>query len=118
MSGFSSIANGNGAACATGGLPSSLPHSIFRSSAERAAYESIISGSSEKEFRIKRVKVEIFDLSDPRQVRKYEKLWKGLLERSSRMEVIVDSHKDLVKRPDGSSYWMKYVEYVEFGKLN
>ena len=30
------------------------------------------------------------------------------------MEVFVESQKDLVKRPDGTSYWMKYVEYVEY----
>ena len=62
-----------------------------------------------------RVRVETFDLSDPARVEAYERLWKELLEKSGRMEVAVDSRKDLVHRADGTSYWLKYVEYVEFG---
>ena len=66
-------------------------------------------------YRVRKVKVEIFDLSDKKDVKAYEKLWAELLEKASRMEVVIDHHKDLVHRPDGTSYWMKYVEYVEFG---
>lgn len=66
-------------------------------------------------FKVRRVKVETFDLSDPERVRAYESLWAELLEKSGRMEVVVDSRKDLVHRADGTSYWLKYVEYVEFG---
>jgi hypothetical protein len=32
----------------------------------------------------------------------------------SKGQVVVETSKDLVHRPDGTSYWMKYVEYVEF----
>lgn len=67
------------------------------------------------DLKIKKVKVEIFDLSDKSQVDKYEKLWAELLIKSAKMEVVVDSRKDLVRRADGTSFWMKYVEYVEFG---
>ena len=87
---------------------------VFKSAAEKESYDRIINGKGRPELVVKRVKVEIFDLSDAKQVRKYEKLWKTLLDKASRMEVVVDTHKDLVRRPDGTSYWMKYVEYVEF----
>lgn len=95
------------------------PESLFSSSAEKAAYQRMIdnaTGSKSAEaVKIKKVCVRIFDLSDSKQVKAYEKLWSELLEKASRMEVIVDHHKDLVQRKDGTSYWMKYVEYVEFG---
>lgn len=64
--------------------------------------------------KISRVKVEIFDLSDKKQRKAYEKLWARLLVKVSKMEAVVESSKDLVRRSDGTSYWMKYVEYVEF----
>lgn len=115
MSGFSGIA-----------LPGRLPtdgggreidaSSLFRSASEKAAYKRLIdSGRPGQELRIAKVKVEIFDLSDPKQVRRYEKLWASLLPKVSVGSVVVDHHKDLVRRADGTSYWMKYVEYVEFG---
>lgn len=68
--------------------------------------------------KVKKVKVEIFDLSDRKQVEAYESLWAMLLEKTAKMEVVVESHKDLVHRSDGTSYWMKYVEYVEFGEAD
>jgi hypothetical protein len=96
--------------------------SLFSSSAEKAAYQKLIDnatgGKSAEAVKIKNVCVKIFDLSDSKQVRAYEKLWSELLEKASRMEVIVDHHKDLVQRKDGTSYWMKYVEYVEFGSYD
>lgn len=92
------------------------PESLFSSSAEKADYQKLIDGSGTgAELKIKKVKVEIFDLSDTEQIKTYEKLWTELLEKASRMEVVVESRKDLVQRQDGTSYWMKYVEYVEFG---
>ena len=79
------------------------------------AYDMVLNGRpSSANFDVKKVKVEIFDLSDEKQVKRYEKLWKELLEKSARMEVVVESSKNLVQRADGTSYWMKYVEYVEF----
>ena len=65
--------------------------------------------------KIKKVSVKIFDFSDEKQVREYEKLWAKLLEKKARFEVAVETSKDLVRRADGTSYWLKYVEYVEFG---
>lgn len=116
MSGFSSMSSG--AENAFGRLGSSrmaLPDPVFRSEDERRAYQRIIDGSGNRnDLKIKKVKVEIFDMSDHKQVKKYEKLWKELLEKASRMEVAVDARKDLVHRADGTSYWMKYVEYTEF----
>ena len=95
------------------------PENLFSCSAEKAAYQKLIDnangGKSAEAVKIKKVCVRIFDLSDSKQVKAYEKLWTELLEKASRMEVIVDHHKDLVQRKDGTSYWMKYVEYVEFG---
>ena len=95
------------------------PESLFSSSAEKAAYQKLIDNSTggkpTESVKIKKVCVRIFDLSNAKQVKEYEKLWTELLEKASRMEVIVDHHKDLVQRKDGTSYWMKYVEYVEFG---
>lgn len=112
MSGFSSIA-------LPGKIPVSgnrvSPESLFRSDEEKRAYQEIIDGVvAGRSIAIKRVKVEIFDLSDPKQVKRYEKLWKELLNKQTRMEVVVEARKDLVHRPDGTSYWMKYVEYTEF----
>lgn len=63
---------------------------------------------------IKCVKVHIFNLSDASERSEYEKLWADLLKKMSCGSVVVDSHSDLVKDKDGTSYWMKYVEYVEF----
>lgn len=95
------------------------PESLFSGSAEKAAYQRLIDnatgGKQTESVKIKNVRVRIFDLSNAKQVKEYEKLWTELLEKASRMEVIVDHRKDLVQRKDGTSYWMKYVEYVEFG---
>lgn len=119
MSGFSSIAIPGGIPMSGAGRSMITPESLFSSSAEKAAYQRLIdnaNGSKRAEaVKIKKVCVKIFDLSDSKQVKAYEKLWTELLEKASRMEVIVDHHKDLVQRKDGTSYWMKYVEYVEFG---
>lgn len=99
------------------------PSGLFSSIAERDEYERLIGGSGKRgsvqpEFKVEKVSVRIFDLSDQKQVEEYEKLWAELLEKSARMEVVVESSKDLVHRPDGTSYWMKYVEYVEFGNAS
>ena len=61
-----------------------------------------------------RAKVEIFDLSSDKERREYEKLWGRLFVMASRGEACVDTRKDLVNRADGTSYWMRYVEYVVF----
>ena len=95
------------------------PEDIFSSQEEKEEYKRILSGKQggniAPDVRIKKVCVKIFDLSDDEQVKEYERLWAELLEKVARMEVLVESQKDLVKRPDGTSYWMKYVEYVEYG---
>lgn len=115
MSGFSGIAL-PGSIPTAGGGKSITPDSIFTSPEEKARYKRLIEqGRPGTPVRVKKVKVEIFDLSDKKDVKAYEKLWAELLEKASRMEVVIDHHKDLVHRPDGTSYWMKYVEYVEFG---
>lgn len=72
-------------------------------------------GTGQSSVSFKSVKVKIFDLSDPKQVEAYEKLWLKLLNKIARMEAVVDARTDLVRRADGTSYWMKYVEYTEFG---
>ena len=119
MSGFSSIAIPGGIPMSGAGRSMITPENLFSCSAEKAAYQKLIDNSSgfksAEAVKIKKVCVRIFDLSDSKQVKAYEKLWTELLEKASRMEVIVDHHKDLVQRKDGTSYWMKYVEYVEFG---
>ena len=114
MSAFSDIALPGGIPTSGGGKSIS-PDSLFKSASEKALYKRLVDSGGSKEMKISKVKVEIFDLSDSKQVRRYEKLWKGLLVKASLGEVVVDHHKDLVHRPDGTSYWMKYVEYVEFG---
>ena len=116
MSGFSSIAVPGKIPTCGGGSGSITPDSLFSSEKERLAYKYILEGGGKPNINIKKVKVEIFDMSDAKQVKRYEKLWKELLEKASRMEVVVDHSKNLVQRPDGTSYWLKYVEYVEFGK--
>lgn len=94
------------------------PGELFANDRERAAYQSILDErtgrASSPSVKVDRVCVRIFDLSDEAQVAEYEKLWAELLEKTARNEVIVESQKDLVRRADGTSYWMKYVEYVEF----
>ena len=95
------------------------PDELFKNEAEKALYKDILYGSRSspsKSFKVRKVKVEIFDLSDSAQRRKYEKLWAELLVKVSKLEAVVEQSKDLVRRPDGTSYWMKYVEYVEFGE--
>lgn len=64
--------------------------------------------------KIKNVRVRIFDLSNKDEREEYEKLWAELLVKTSLGLVTVESSKDLVRRADGTSYWLKYVEYVEF----
>jgi len=94
------------------------PKELFSSNEERSEYRRILNGREldniAPDVKIKKVCVKIFDLSNEEQVREYERLWSELLEKVARMEVFVESQKDLVKRPDGTSYWMKYVEYVEY----
>lgn len=94
------------------------PDILFRNDRERAAYQSLLDEKtgrgSTPSVKVERVCVRIFDLSDSGQVAEYEKLWAELLEKTARNEVIVEAQKDLVRRADGTSYWMKYVEYVEF----
>ena len=113
------------------GLPGSIPTSLagtgrvdpallFQSISEKEKYNKLINSQAPMDgiapdVKFKKVVVRIFDLSDASQVEEYEKLWLELLEKTSRMEVAVESRKDLVNRADGTSYWMKYVEYVEFG---
>ena len=116
MSGFSSIAVPGGIPTAGSGCLDITPEKLFRSNEEKDEYHKILSKSNNGvELKVKKAKVLIFDLSDQDQREEYEKLWAELIEKSSRMEVVVDSRKDLVHREDGTSYWMKYVEYVEFG---
>lgn len=76
----------------------------------RSAVEMFLSGGAS----IQSVKVRIFDLSDDKQRNEYEVLWADLLARMSEGKVVVETHSDLVKHPDGTSYWMKYIEYIEF----
>jgi len=117
MSGFSSLALPGRIPVAGPGKDMITPETLFKNQEERESYRRIIGlgGSPKAGIKIKKVKVETFDMSDPKQVRKYERLWKELLEKTARMEVAVEARKDLVNRKDGTSYWMKYVEYVEFG---
>ena len=91
------------------------PDSLFDRGGDMLGSQRL-DGSPAPGIKVKKVKVAVFDLSDRKQVRAYEKLWAYLLEKTAKMEVVVDHHKDLVRRPDGTSYWMKYVEYVEFGE--
>lgn len=115
MSGFANIA-------VPGGIPTSgsgrgiTPESLFKSGKERLRYEQVLASSAVSGLDIKNVSVRIFDLSNEKERKSYEKLWVKLLGMVSKGEAVVDSSKDLVRRPDGTSYWMKYVEYVEFGK--
>lgn len=114
MSGFANIA-------LPGGIPTSgggrgiTPESLFKHG-ERAKYEKLLDSYAKAGggLDIKNVSVRIFDLSDKKERKEYEKLWAKLLVKVSKGEAVVDSSKDLVHRTDGTSYWMKYVEYVEF----
>lgn len=103
----------------SGGGKGITPESLFMNERERAAYQGILNARAQgiiaPDVKVKKVSVRIFDLSKKNDVDEYEKLWAELLEKVSKNEVIVESQKDLVHRKDGTSYWMKYVEYVEFG---
>lgn len=117
MSAFGSIALPGGIPTFGGGKSAATPEALFGSSAEKAAYRRILDGAScdGEPFKVKGVHVRIFDLSDKEQVGEYERLWASLLSKISKGTAVVDHHNDLVRRADGTSYWMKYVEYVEFG---
>jgi len=117
MSAFDTAALPGRMPTAGSGADQVSPEHLFRSRHEKSLYEELLKGvpGSSFDFRVKKVKVEIFDLSDADQRKKYEKLYSELLVKSSKNEVVVETRKDLVHRPDGTSYWMKYVEYVEFG---
>ena len=114
MSGLASIALPG--TVPTAGLGRGItPGMLFRSNAEKSRYEQVLNAvGSFKPMEIKKVEVRIFDLSDGKQRKDYEKLWARLLPMVARGEAVVDHSKDLLHRPDGTSYWMKYVEYVEF----
>jgi len=120
MSSFASIAVPGGIPMSGSGRGMITPESLFSSSAEKAAYQKLLDnaagGRPSNAIKIKKVCVKVFDLSNAKQVKEYEKLWAELLEKASRLEVVVEHHNDLVQRKDGTSYWMKYVEYVEFGE--
>jgi hypothetical protein len=113
MSGFANIARPGGIPTIGGGKDIT-PDSIFKNASERSRYEKLLSSSVQHGLNVKKVSVRIFDLSNDKQCRKYEKLWAELLLKVSKGQVVVETSKDLVHRPDGTSYWMKYVEYVEF----
>ena len=119
MSGFSSIALPGGIPVCGGGRNDVTPDKLFKNTSEREAYRDLLyhqkSPSLSPEVSVKRVKVEIFDLSDSKQLKRYEKLWASLLKKAELGRVIIEARKDLVNRADGTSYWMKYVEYVEYG---
>jgi hypothetical protein len=113
MSGFANIARPGGIPTIGGGKDIT-PDSLRTSAAGRSKYEQLLSSSVRHGLNVKKVCVRIFDLSNDKQCRKYEKLWAELLLKVSKGQVVVETSKDLVHRPDGTSYWMKYVEYVEF----
>lgn len=119
MSAFDSIALPGGIPTAGPGARDVNPDSLFRDKAEKALSmrlkRDVMGDDWTRDLEIQKVKVEIFDLSDPKQRKAYEKLYKELLVKISRNEAAVDMRKDLVSREDGTSYWMKYVEYVEYG---
>lgn len=113
MSGFANIARPGGIPTVGGGR-NIMPEMLFKNGAERAKYEQILTSSVKSGLAIKNVSVKIFDLSDKKQCKDYEKLWAKLLVMVSKGQAVVETSKDLVHRQDGTSYWMKYVEYVEF----
>lgn len=122
MSGFSSVARPGSLPTSGAGRNQITPEALFGNADETAAYRKMLAmagpdalSGGPTPFKVKSVKVRIFDLSDEDQVAEYEKLMAELLEKRSRLEVSVETRKDLVNRKDGTSYWMKYVEYVEFG---
>lgn len=118
MSGFASIAL-PGTVPTAGNGKGITPEMLFRSNDEKKQYERIIDSiGSSRNLDIKKVEVKIFDLSDDKQRKEYEKLWAKLLVMVAAGTVVVEHSKDLVHRPDGTSYWMKYVEYVEFGNTS
>ena len=115
MSGFAGIAL-PGSVPTMGQGRNITPDMLFRTDAEKKKYERIFDAAGAlNALEIKKVEVRIFDLSDDKQRKDYEKLWAKLLPMVAKGEVVVDHSKDLVHRPDGTSYWMKHVEYVEFG---
>lgn len=93
---------------------------LFTDHGMLARCQRLIAGTQEGEIfaamsgkiKVSKYKVEIFDLSDAEQREAYEKLWLELFEMVSRGEAFVDARKDLVHRADGTSYWMKYIEYA------
>lgn len=118
MSAFSDIALPGRMPVAGSGRGMVTPETLFGSKAEKDIYQRLLdraTGTGQSSVSFKSVKVKIFDLSDPKQVEAYEKLWLKLLNKIARMEAVVDARTDLVRRADGTSYWMKYVEYTEFG---
>lgn len=117
MSAFSDIALPGRIPVAGSGSGMVTPESLFTSQAEKNFYQHLLdrAGAIQKTPNFKCVKVKIFDLSDAKQVASYEKLQLELLNKIARMEAVVDERTDLVHRADGTSYWMKYVEYTEFG---
>ena len=117
MPAFSDIALPGRMPVAGSGSGMVTPESLFTSQAEKNLYQHLLdrAGATQNAPNFKCVKVKIFDLSDAMQVASYEKLQLELLNKIARMEAVVDERTDLVHRADGTSYWMKYVEYTEFG---
>lgn len=117
MSAFSKIASGT---VPTRGSVSAKD--LFSDYASLTRCRQLVAGTQEGEalaslsgkVKIEKYKVETFDLSDQAQREAYEKLWVELFEMVSNGEAFVDARKDLVHRPDGTSYWLKYVEYATF----
>lgn len=117
MSAFSDIALPGRVPVSGSGRGMVTPETLFGSKAEKDVYQRLLdraTGVGHDPIGFKCVKVKIFDMSDQKQVNAYEKLWLKLLNKIARMEAVVDARTDLVHRADGTSYWMKYVEYTEF----
>lgn len=116
---FAGIALPGGIPTAGSGSKGVTPESLFRDKSERDRYRMILEngqafGAAAQDMKVKSIKVRTFDLSDREQADEYEELMADLINRSYMAEVIVfDSRKDLVSRGDGTSYWLKYVEYAE-----
>lgn len=83
MSAFDGVALPGRIPTAGSGASMVSPESLFKNAQEKAMYQMIMNGAGRKSGilsgKIKKVRVEIFDLSDETQRKKYEKLWEELL---------------------------------------
>lgn len=69
-----------------------------------------------KDVVIANVKIEVFDLLDPEERKRCQEVEKDLLTKAYAGAITISCNKtEMMHRKDGSSTWMRLIQWVEYG---